>query len=281
MNLKNEITVGIPFYNEVDINHLGLCIESIINQSIKPKIIHLIQDGEISSLLKEKIDYYIDKYPDLFLLLELPKKGLPYALNQSIKITKTMYYARMDADDIAISDRFEIQVKYLEENLDIDILGSWAYEFDENYHDKSLYVNETPNNYEKIKEYVHYRNPLIHPSIIFRMSVFNKLGYYNEKMITDQDLELWGRALSYDIGITNIQKPLIFLRIQNRLLRRSKLSAIKRQISIRYSFKTLSIKLNVLKLMSIILRFMPYSISKWAYKNLRSLQYESKRDKST
>ena len=281
MNLKNEITVGIPFYNEVDINHLGLCIESIINQSIKPKIIHLIQDGKISSLLKEKIDYYIDKYPDLFLLLELPKKGLPYALNQSIKITKTMYYARMDADDIAISDRFEIQVKYLEENLDIDILGSWAYEFDENYHDKSLYVNETPNNYEKIKEYVHYRNPLIHPSIIFRMSVFNKLGYYNEKMITDQDLELWGRALSYDIGITNIQKPLIFLRIQNRLLRRSKLSAIKRQISIRYSFKTLSIKLNVLKLMSIILRFMPYSISKWAYKNLRSLQYESKRDKST
>ena len=270
MNFNKEITVGIPYYDKVDISHLCLCIDSILSQSFKPKIIHLIQDGKVSTIVKEKINYYIKKNPNLFLYIELPKKGLPFALNHSIKLTKTKYYARMDADDIAISNRFEIQIDFLEKNTDIDILGTWAYEFDNDYHEKSLYINKTPRNYEKIKEYVHYRNPLIHPSVIFRMTVFNKLGYYNEELLTDQDLELWGRALLNNIRITNIQKPLIYLRIQNRLLRRSKLPAIKRQIRIRYSFKTLSIKLNVLKLMSIILRFMPYSFSKWAYKNLRS-----------
>ena len=201
MNIKNDITVGIPFYNKVNINHFSLCIESILSQSIKPKIIHLIQDGKISSLLKEKVDFYINKYPDLFLLLKLPKKGLPFALNESIKITKTKYYARMDADDIAINDRFEIQINFLEKNLDIDILGSWAYEFEEEYKDKNLYINKVPDNVKKINEYVHYRNPLIHPTVMFRVDLFNKIGYYNEKMLTDQDLEFWGRALLNHINV--------------------------------------------------------------------------------
>tara|TARA_Y100001968_G_scaffold42494_1_gene32572 strand:+ start:9977 stop:10792 length:816 start_codon:yes stop_codon:yes gene_type:complete len=270
MNFKNNITVGIPFYNKVDINHLSLCIESILNQSIKPKIIHLIQDGEISSLIREKIDYYINKYPDLFLLLELPKKGLPFALNQSIKITKTKYYARMDADDIAIKNRFEIQIKYLEENPNIDILGSWAYEFENDSDKDNLYINKTPNDIKKINEYFHYRNPLIHPSVIFRITFFKKIGLYNEKMLTDQDLELWGRALYNKINISNIQKPLLFLRTKNRLIRRSRLSAIKRQIIIRYSYNTCSFKLNLLKLAAIFSRILPLRLMELVYKNFRN-----------
>ena len=45
-------------------------------------------------------------------------------------------------------------------------------------------------------------NPLIHSTVMFRTIVFNELGYYNSNFYTDQDLELWGRALKNKIHIS-------------------------------------------------------------------------------
>ena len=176
----------------------------------------------------------------------------------------------MDSDDIAIKDRFELQIEYFKKNAELKILGTWAYEFEDAYSDiNKLYINKTPFQKKQIEDYFHYRNPLIHPSVMFKIDVFKKIGYYNEKMYTDQDLELWGRALSKKINISNIQKPLIFLRTENRLIRRSQFSAIKRQIIIRYSYNTCSFKLNLLKLASIFSRILPLRLMELVYKNFR------------
>ena len=266
----NNITVGIPFYIGSNPKYFNLAIKSILEQTLCPTKIHLIQDGEINKALNDIVYHYKSNYPKLIDVIKLSKKGLPSALNQSIKQTYTKYYARMDSDDISLKDRLEVQVNFLEENPNIEILGSWAYEFENDYDKENLFLNKTPNSIKEIEEYFHYRNPLIHPSTVFKMSVFKRIGFYNEKMYTDQDLELWGRALRSKVNICNIQKPLILLRIENRLIRRSQLSAIKRQIIIRYSYNTSSFKLNVLKLAAIILRVLPLKLRKWSYRNLRS-----------
>ena len=232
MNIDNNITVGIPFYNKSNPEHLDLAIKSILNQTLQPKKIHLIQDGEVPNSIKILINKYLKQFPDIFDLLELPKRGLPYALNKSIQLCRTEYYARMDSDDISDQNRFKVQLDYLNKNSEIQILGSWAYEFEYNRNKEKLHINKTPKDKIRIKEYFHYRNPLIHPSVIFRVNVFKKIGLYNESMYTDQDLELWSRALKHGINISNIEKPLIFFRTEGRLKKRSKLSAIKRQILI-------------------------------------------------
>ena len=271
MNIKkNSITVGIPFYSKTNVKYFDIAIRSIINQTFPADYIHLIQDGEVGSVLTQIVKKYEKEYANIK-LIKLPKKGLPYALNQSIKQSETEYYARMDADDISVKNRFESQINFFKKNIDLDILGTWAYEFESNHSNESLYINKTPLESDEIERYVHYRNPLVHPSVMFKISVFDKIGYYNEKMYTDQDLELWGRALKNKINISNINKPLLYLRTEGRLIRRSQFSAIKRQIKIRYSYNTCSFKLNVLKLAAIILRILPNSISDWCYRNLRSL----------
>jgi len=265
----SSITIGVPFYSKSNPKHFDLAINSIIYQTLLPNKIHLIQDGPINQDLNNIIEKYISKYKDWIKLIVLPKKGLPYALNQSIKITKTKYYARMDADDICLNNRLETQFNYLEKNKKVEILGSWAYEFEKYHNKKNLYINKVPNNIDKMKEYFHYRNPLVHSSVIFRVKVFKKIGLYNETMYTDQDLELWSRALKHNIDISNIQEPLIYFRTMGRLKKRSQFSAIKRQIKIRYSYNTSSFKLNILKLGSIMLRVMPIKVIEWSYKNLR------------
>ena len=57
-NNLSEITVGIPFYHGTSKDEFLEAINSILNQSLPPEKIHLIQDGDISNDLKLLIDEY-------------------------------------------------------------------------------------------------------------------------------------------------------------------------------------------------------------------------------
>jgi len=266
--IDSTITVGIPFTNETNASHLKKSINSIVNQTLIVDCIHLIQDGEISEELSDLINTYSDKYSNIQ-ILSFPKSGLPYVLNQSIKRCKTKYYARMDSDDIAFTSRIEKQVRYLNDNTNIDILGTWSKEFQDDNNLDGGFINKRPDDYNEIKNFFHYRSAFIHPTVVFRLSLFEKIGFYNETFYTAQDIELCGRALQNNIQISNLQEPLLYYRVEGIQSRRSNLGAIKRQIFSKYSYNTLSIKYNVLKILSILLRFLPVFIRKWSYKKLR------------
>ena len=268
-NQNNLITVGIPFYLNTNPIYMEKSLLSIINQSLVPNQIHLIQDGDIPDDLASIIKSYKDKYPNLIKLICLPKKGLPYALNQSIFQTETKYYARMDSDDIAFSHRLEKQINYLEKNIDIDILGTWSIEFEDEENKENGLINKRPSLYNKVKDSFHYSSAFIHPTVMFRMSVFDKIGYYNERFFTAQDVELCARAFKKNIKISNLQESLLYYRTQGMQERRSDIKAIKRQIIAKYSYNTKSVRLNILKILSILFRFLPSKLRLWSYKYLR------------
>ena len=274
-NISREmVTVGIPFYCKTNESQLIESIDSILNQSLLPSEIHLIQDGDIPSNLKKIITHYKIKYPSLIKHLRPQKKGLPNTLNFSLQNCSSKYYARMDSDDISFSERLCKQVDFMEKNNDVDILGSWSIEFETSIHEKNTFINRKPNKSKLISDFFHYKNPLIHPSVVFRMDVFSKIGYYDSSYYDGhngciEDLEFWGRALRKNIIINNLQEPLIYFRTKGIQLRRSKITSIKRQIRARYSYNTFSIKLNILKISSIIFRLLPRFVRIWAYKKLR------------
>ena len=132
------VTVGIPFYEKTNVSQLIESIDSILNQTLLPNEIHLIQDGNISNKLKKTITHYKIKYPSLFKHLIPNKKGLPNTLNFSIQNCSSKYYARMDSDDISFSERLYKQVNFMEKNKNIDILVSWSIEFKNSIHEKDI-----------------------------------------------------------------------------------------------------------------------------------------------
>ena len=262
------VTVGIPFYSNTDIPNFLTAVTSIINQSVKPKVIHLIQDGPVGKEMANCIKQMRVSEPYIT-LIKLNKVGTAGALNSSIKRCSTKYYARMDAEDISFNNRLEKQIKYLEENSEIDIIGSWAIEFEDERDKEKGFLKKLPVEYHELKEFFHYRNPLIHPTIVFRKSVFKHIGYYNEKYLSDQDLELWGRVFRNKVNITNLPEPLLYFRTNNMIRRRSSIPAIVRQVKARYSYNTWSVKLNILKIFMLLSRLTPYIIQKFLYKYLR------------
>ena len=267
MNRNADVTVGIPFYKDSNIAHLRIAIDSIVSQTIIPKEIHLIQDGSIPKKLEEIVNTYIASYPQIKHLLIPKNMGLAHALNISILNSSSQYYARMDADDIAHPERLSKQVNFLEENSDIDILGSWAFVFEGELPNKNCSIRIMPIERNEIHKLFHYQNPLIHPSVIFRRNIFAKIGLYNIEFRTECDLELWARALKLGVGISNLSEPLLYYRNTGVIVRRA--AALGQQVKARYRYNTLSPKLNILKILSLLFRLFPHNFQMWGYKKFK------------
>lgn len=274
MNKKNkfcnsDITVGIPFYTGTKANELQIAIESILSQSLKPAEIHLIQDGPVSKDIKILINSYIGSYNFIKYFIIPRNNKIAYALNLSILNTSTTYYARMDSDDISHPNRLEKQFNFLEKNTEIDILGTWALEFTDDLKIEKGFVKKTPISKEEIYRFFHYRDPFIHPSVMFRVKVFAKIGLYNIYFPPAEDTELWARALKMGVNVANLPEILYHQRITGIIQRRSNFKSIIKEAKARYSYNTFSPMLNILKIVSICFRILPYQVRKWAYQNLR------------
>jgi len=173
----------------------------------------------------------------------------------------------MDSDDIAHPQRLEKQVAFLNAHPDVDILGSWALEFEEDPLTEKGFVRQLPTESSEIESMFHYRNPFVHSTVVFRRSVFAKIGLYNVNFL-DEDLELWSRAFQKKIKTANLAEVLLHYRFKDSIQRRSE--RVLYHAKARYQFNTWSIKLNVLKVLSLLLKIMPYWVQDWAYKNLRA-----------
>ena len=262
------ITVGIPFHSTTNVLQFCEAVNSILNQTLIPDEIHLIQDGFIPDDLLETVNFYVRSISYVKHILLPQNLGLSHAINISVLSTTSKYYARMDSDDISFPERLEKQVLFLEDNPNIEILGAWAQEFKNNDNIGQGFIRKVPQVQSKMAELLHYRNPLIHPTVVFRRSVFAKIGLYDSNFRLEEDLELWSRAFKMNVGITNLSEVLLHYRFDGSGVNR-RASAIKYQIYVRCNYRTYSLKLNLLKLMAIIMRTLPCSFQEWIYQKRR------------
>jgi len=205
--MQPSLTVGIPFHKSVNPKFLEMAVKSIINQSLKPDVIHLIQDGEITSELNDVVSQFEGE--NIKKITFQQNQGLACVLNYSIKEASTKYYARMDADDIAQSDRFFKQIQFLQENHDIDIVGSYCFEIDAN--NNKMKLRKMPVVHQDIYNNL-FTSPFIHPTVMFKKSIIAKAGWYDETLKRRQDYSLWFKCAKAGAKFANIDEPLLLYR---------------------------------------------------------------------
>lgn len=264
-----EVTVGIPFYKKTSPEQLMLAVNSILSQTLPPTRIHLIQDGQIPEALEAIVRCYLQDHPQLFEHLRIPHQGgLSHALNVSIMACRTEFYARMDSDDVALPERLEFQVEYMTDHPEVDIVGGWAWEFSGDQPAQG-YLKKLPEDHEQLASLLHYLNPLVHPTVMFRHRVFAKVGLYDTTFRLEEDLELWSRAFRRGARFANVPHPVIYYRTNGVISRRSSWDAIMCVIRVRMKTHTWSPRLNLLKIASIGFKLLPNTMKAWGYKHLR------------
>ena len=103
---------------------VGLALRSVLAQTYQNWELLVADDGS-TDRTREILSHIQDSR--IRLIQEpLGNMGLPFRLNQCMRLARGHYVARMDADDVAYPQRLERQVRFLQEHPDIDLLGTGA-----------------------------------------------------------------------------------------------------------------------------------------------------------
>jgi len=204
-NIIPEISVLMPVYNGG--KYLKEAIDSILAQTFTNFEIVAINDGSKDNSL-EILKSHSD--PRLTIINNPVNKGLIASLNIGLQQCRGKYTARFDQDDICFIDRFQTQYNFMENNLDIDLVGSWTECI--NTEGKSLKISRNPENPWVIRYEFIFNNVMFHSSIFFRTDIIKNNGGYSERFVHSEDYEMYSRP-EKELKCSNIQRPLFRLRI--------------------------------------------------------------------
>ena len=214
---KIKFSVLMSVYKNDKPSYLKDAINSVMNQTLKPNQVVIMVDGPIGDNLKDVLNEYEDnKIIDIIYKEE--NEGLGITLNRGLNYCKYDYVARMDSDDICESNRFEVEIGYLEKNNDIDVVGSLINEYDETM-SRIISTRIVPENDDEIKEYLKKRNPMNHVSVIYKKEKVLEVGSYEDYLFFE-DYHLWSKMIKNNCKFHNIQLCLVKVRGGDSMFKR-------------------------------------------------------------
>jgi hypothetical protein len=168
---------------------LTQAVESILQQSFREFELIAIDDGssDASSVI---LDSYQRNDPR-FRVYHQRNRGLVVSLNRGCDLARGKYIARMDADDIAIKNRLECQVEFMERNPEVGVLGS-AVQFIDPDGAPSL-VSRNPIADREIRQALVRHCPFWHPTVCIRKDILTLVGGYRSVVVDAEDYDLWLR----------------------------------------------------------------------------------------
>lgn len=270
-----QFSVLMSVYDKESPGNLAAALSSIIHQTMPPAEIVFMVDGPISEALDRVVDEYVRQYPSLFKIIRLPvNMGLGAALSIGLLNCSHELIARMDSDDISLPERFQKQIAFLRRNASIAVVGSNIEEFNLVPGDLKIF-KILPENGAALIKYAKYRNPLNHPTIMFRKQAVLAAGNYSGEIRLFEDYMLYIRLLLLGYELYNIQESLVHFRIGNRqenIKRRSGLHYLRKELRF-VAYAKQKGYLNAWQFLRIIIskpvvRLLPLPIVLWLYKNL-------------
>ncbi len=159
-------------------------IESILAQTYKDFEFIIINDGsldETDDVVKEyvKNDKRIRYYKN-------PKNmGIAYSRNRAFGLARAPYIMIMDDDDYSLKWRMEAQVKFLDENPQIDVLVGQIRGFP-----------KVPENHNVIASHLIQHNVVGNANIMYRRDFAKKHKiFYDEGLVISEDWDYWVKML--------------------------------------------------------------------------------------
>ena len=192
MSLQFSVITSV--YKNDKPEYIRVALDSLlVQQTVKPDEIVLVQDGPVSHETSKLLLEYKDNYGEKLNVIKLTQnKGLGNALMLGVENAKYDIVARMDSDDICAPDRFEKQLAYLESHPECDIVGGQITEFIDTS-DNIVGKREVPCDNEAIYHYMRSR------------------GNYQD-WFWNEDYYMWIRMMEQGCVFANLPDVLVNMR---------------------------------------------------------------------
>lgn len=267
-----QFSVLMAVYKKEKPSYLEESLASIFFQTLSADEVILIKDGPLTEDLENVINKFQVTQPTLKIIQLNQNQGLGNALNVGMKHCSYDYIARMDSDDICFPNRFELQIAYIENHPDIDVVGSWTQEFYEKRQGTKVITSlkKFPHKAWDNFKYCTKRCPVEHPAVIFKkVSVLEAGGYQHCYLF--EDYHLWARMFVDGAKFYNLQEPLLYFRTSRESYsRRGGIKYAKNEYNVLKQFKQIGFLSKYEFIYAVITRFpvriIPNFIRTYIYK---------------
>ena len=264
-----SFSVLMSVYDGEKPEYLKQCLSSLLNQKLRAEEVVLVEDGVIGSELTE----VIDTFREALNIISVPlrrRSGFAKALNEGLQHCPHDLVARMDTDDVALPERFEKQVAFMQMNPEVDVSSTSIEEYDINL--QNLHFRKRlPLTHDEICSFAKSRNPINHMSCIFRKRAVLKAGGYPE--VYPEDYMLWIKMLQAGARFANHPDYLLKARTGTDFLARRGREFLKGELTIfRYMYDSgfiSGIEYLTSVLQRSILRMSPNFIKSFLYRHAR------------
>jgi glycosyltransferase involved in cell wall biosynthesis len=193
--------------------HVRAAFRSAVHdQTLRPDQVVLVQDGPVSDELSACLRELVDGSPAEVTFVRLARnRGLGPALDAGLQAARHDIVARMDADDIAMPHRFQIQVPLVRAGA--DLVGAGLLEFGADITD-IVGQRTPPSDPADIARYSRLHDPFNHPTVVYRRSAVVAVGGYGDLPLME-DYWLFARMIANGARVENVAEPLVYYRVGN------------------------------------------------------------------
>lgn len=265
MDGVSRISVIMGIYNCAPT--LAEALDSLLAQTYQGFKVIMCDDGSKDDTVKVAQEY-VNKHPGKFILIRNERNmGLNYTLNHCLEYADTEYVARMDGDDLSLPDRFEKEIKFLDEHPEYAIVSGPMIYFDENgeFRRGKAGGEVTKMNFVK-------GSPFCHAPCMVRKEAYDIVGGYtvDSKLLRVEDYHLWFKMYAAGFKGWNLSEPIYAMRddrnARKRRVLKNRINASRLQI---WGFRKLGIPIIywVFALRPIIIGLLPTPLYDLLHRN--------------
>jgi len=204
--MKNDlISVIMPVLNVEE--YVIDSINSVLNQTYDNFEFIIVDDGSTDNSVN-KIRMFNDPRISFY---SRHSEGLINQLNFALSVSKGKYIARMDGDDLCHATRFERQVEFLENNKDIQLVGSNYFYIDKN--GRIIIEKRFPEWHDDIEFMMPVTASILHSTMLVYRDNLDKINGYDNTKLYAEDHDLFLRLIESGCRMHNLQTPLCYYRI--------------------------------------------------------------------
>jgi glycosyltransferase involved in cell wall biosynthesis len=269
--VTSAFSLLLPVYARDDPAQLVRAFRSAVDeQTLRPTEALIVRDGPVPDGLAAVLDELISTSPVPARLLPLPENvGLADALTAGLAACTYDVVARMDADDVALPERFAKQLALLDTGY--DLVGAGLYEFVDD-EAVTIGVRTPPTGEEHIKRYARFHDPFNHPTVVYRRAAVQAAGGYVPVGLME-DYWLFARMLASGARAENIPEPLVKYRVgAGAYRRRGGLKQLRAELRLQRMMRRAGITSPTEMLRNVVVRggyrLVPEGLRKVAYRTL-------------
>lgn len=211
------VTIVTANYNNG--RYLDNFFKSILNSSSLPECVIVVDDGSTDDSMII-LDKYCNEIPNLIVIKFSKNRGFANALNAGMEMVTTKFVLRLDPDDWLESTRIETQIKFLEQNRNIGVVGSNVVYVNDLNGSVVGYSNFRSEHGWISKKYKNGEYGIMHGAICARSVLFKKYQY-RQDYVPAEDYAIFAQMISDGVQFSNIQEVLSYIRIHSESISNS------------------------------------------------------------